>query len=828
MEDELLRFKEMSNLAQIGWWEVDLNTREIFCSDYIARLLDLKGNVTTMDHFVSIIPDNFRKLFITDLAYYGDDRTEYCQCSFPVNTKDGIVWLTSRTSTTLKGKGKDGHKVREGFLQVIEEPKEAGNISLTETVNKLLIAQSSISHILEDFVTKNDNDITTQQILKEILNMYDADRTYIFAFRENQSIHQCIYEVTRAGVSKEIDNLQSLKSEDIAWWTQQVLSKKTLTLNDIAEIKDVAPAEYEILKAQDIKSLLIMPLISLEKNEVRGYIGIDIVNNYHRWTKEDYQWLSSMSNIINICIELKRMKDDVLKEEEQIAKINQSLINSEKIVRTAFDNTPIGVAYYTKDGRPIKFNNMFMEIFGLKSLDDAKHFNFFADKNGSQDLFKRIAESNTIEFNLNYTFNPELYDTWREGTIQIYGKFSKLYDKEGNVNGYILVCLEDTDKMMALTQIHDFESFFSIISESAKIGYVKVNLLDGKGYAIKQWYNNLGEEHDVSFNDVVAHFDHLYPDDKILLLKYIEEIKQGKRVKFQCESRVHHKGSPKDKWNWIYNNVVVTKYAPENDMIEIIGVNYDITAMKEIEAQLTQARDKAREMDRLKSAFLANMSHEIRTPLNAIIGFSDLLVSAEDKDERSQYINILHENSDLLLQLISDILDLSKIEAGVLEFAKAPVDVNTLCSDIARMMQMKAKEGVQVIFKPGADNCFINSDRKKLQQVINNLIGKATKFTTSGSITLEYKIQNDVNLFKDSIILFSITDTGIGIKPEQVATIFDRFVKLNSFAQGTGLGLAICKSIVEKLGGKIGVESVYGKGTRFWFTLPYDSASSMR
>ena len=229
---------------------------------------------------------------------------------------------------------------------------------------------------------------------------------------------------------------------------------------------------------------------------------------------------------------------------------------------------------------------------------------------------------------------------------------------------------------------------------------------------------------------------------------------------------------------------------------------------------LYEAKDRAEESNRLKSAFLANMSHEIRTPLNAIVGFSSLLVQGENPEEREQYMAIVEENNELLLQLISDILDLSKIEAGTFDFVKQELDVNQLCEDMVRTMKLKAKPGVEVVFDHRLPECIIVSDRNRLNQVIANFMNNAIKFTSTGSIRLGYG-QAETNLLR-----FYVADTGIGIIQEKQAEIFDRFVKLNSFVHGTGLGLSISKSIVEQLGGTIGVESESGKGACFWFTLP--------
>lgn len=229
--------------------------------------------------------------------------------------------------------------------------------------------------------------------------------------------------------------------------------------------------------------------------------------------------------------------------------------------------------------------------------------------------------------------------------------------------------------------------------------------------------------------------------------------------------------------------------------------------------ELRKSREKAEESDRLKSAFLANMSHEIRTPLNAIVGFSGILAETEDKEEKMQYREIVEKNNELLLQLISNILDLSKIEAGTFEINTGEVDVNLLCSDTRRILLHKNPPNVELRFTPQLPECRIISDRNRIQQVLINFVSNAQKFTTRGNITIGYRLQ-------DERIRFYVSDTGIGILPEKQQEIFQRFVKLNTFANGTGLGLSICKSIIGQLGGQIGVESTPGQGSCFWFTLP--------
>ncbi len=251
----------------------------------------------------------------------------------------------------------------------------------------------------------------------------------------------------------------------------------------------------------------------------------------------------------------------------------------------------------------------------------------------------------------------------------------------------------------------------------------------------------------------------------------------------------------------------------ENRLPLIIGVSWDITDMKNAELEIVEARIRAEESDRLKSAFLANMSHEIRTPLNAIVGFAKLIGEVETEEEKQQFIDIIDVNSELLLQLINDILDISKIEAGTLEFRFRPMNLNDLCRSELEVHKPRVKPGVELVFEERVANVEIVCDQNRLAQVISNLLNNAGKFTEEGEIRFGFDL-------KDGCVEFFVQDTGMGIPPEKARNIFDRFVKLNDFAAGTGLGLAISKMIVEKLDGTIGVDSEPGKGTRFHFSIP--------
>lgn len=251
----------------------------------------------------------------------------------------------------------------------------------------------------------------------------------------------------------------------------------------------------------------------------------------------------------------------------------------------------------------------------------------------------------------------------------------------------------------------------------------------------------------------------------------------------------------------------------------IVSIEWDITELEIIKRQLQSAKEKAEMADNLKSAFLANMSHEIRTPLNAIVGFSYLIAESDDAEERKKYYNIVNSNNGRLLQLINEILDLSKIESGIIEFSFKPVSLHNICLEVHNAHIFRIPQEVNLIYEPSDERLMITTDKDRIFQVISNLVGNAIKFTKKGSISYGYKLT-------DNQIIFHVTDTGIGIEPEKVGRVFERFTKLNNYAQGTGLELSICKSIIERLGGKISLNSKFGKGTTFIFTLPYTTTAA--
>lgn len=489
---------------------------------------------------------------------------------------------------------------------------------------------------------------------------------------------------------------------------------------------------------------------------------------------------------------------------------------SEKLFHDIFSNIPVGLELYNKEGMLLDCNNRNLEIFGVGDKNRIVGLNLFESPNMTRDIHESLRAGRPGTFHLKYDFDEErrLFQSERRGVMDLDIRSLMLYDAEDNLSNYLLVNIDNTERNNTLSKVHDFENFFSIISDYSKVGYAKINLLDHTGFAVRQWYRNLGESHDTPLADIIGIFSHMHPDDRKSVLDFYEKAKAGTERFFDGDLRIRP-ADGSDRWNWIHKSSMVTAYQSPNPRLELVEVNYDITVQKETEAELRAARDKAEESNRLKSAFLANISHEIRTPLNAIVGFSDLLMTVDDPAEQEEFRRTIQKNNTLLLQLFSDIIDLSKIDAGSFEYMPKPVCLYQFCAMMVQKMRNKVPEGVELqIDEDSPLDAWFSADSGYLNQVVTNFMSNAIKFTHQGTITVGYRIDA-----RQQLEMF-VEDTGIGISIENQEAVFDRFMKVDSFVQGTGLGLPLCKSIIEKMGGHIGVISELGKGSRFWFTLP--------
>ena len=799
------KYVQIAQMAKMGWWESDLKNKEYICSDFIVDLLGLESNRISFTEFHQRIREDHRLRLKNE--YMSLSYLETYEQMFPIRAKDGEIWVYSKIN--FQKPDKEGYRNMTGFLQYIDRPIDTtnGNIDFFQ-VSNLLYQQTNISYSLLAFLQCDDVAQVVNKTLGDLLHQFLGDRIYIFEINRKEQRQDCTYEVTAEGISKEQEFLSNIPWDPSTWWNHQIAERRAIILNTLDDMPEEAAEYRQTLEMQDIKSLMVVPLIS--KEEVWGYMGIDMVRTQRSWSNVDYQCFSSLANIISICIELR--KSELQAKEDRLA-----LDNSEKILRNIYKNLPAGVELYDKDGYLVDINDKELEIFGLSDKNEALGVNLFDNPNIPSEVKERLRAKEDVNFSINYDFSKinQYVDSRRNGIINLNTKVTALYDSQNRFINYLFINIDTTETTNAYTKIQEFENLFLLIGDYAKVGFAHFNVLTRDGYAQDTWYRNLGEKEGIPMPQVIGVYAHVVPEDQVVLKNFVGEVKTGKATSLRKEVRVCRENG---KYTWTSINVMVRDYRPQDGIIEMLCINYDITPLKETEQKLIIARDKAEELDRLKSAFLANMSHEIRTPLNAIVGFSSLLAETDSRNERQEYIKIVQENNELLLQLISDILDLSKIEAGTFNFVYTNVDVNETCAEIIKSMSMKVSKGVELIFEEPFPECYIYTDKNRFTQVISSFINNALKFTQQGSITLGYE---QVSHQK---IKFYVRDTGMGIPEEKQKSIFERFVKLNTFVQGTGLGLSICKSIVSQMGGEIGVDSTEGVGSCFWFTHPYHAA----
>ena len=496
----------------------------------------------------------------------------------------------------------------------------------------------------------------------------------------------------------------------------------------------------------------------------------------------------------------------------RMASAYQALQNSERILHNIYKNLPVGIELYNKDGYLLDLNKKELEMFHITHKEKVIGINIFENPALPEEIKLKIRDNEEVEFTFQYDFSKikGYYESEKtSGFINLTTRITTLYDHDRQPINYLLINVDKTENTIAYNKIQEFKNFFELVGDYAKVGYAHFDALSRNGYALSSWYKNVGEEEGTPLPEIIGIHSHFHPEDRAVMLDFLAKVVKGESTKLCRDVRIRRADG---SYTWTRVNVLVRNYRPQDNVIEMLCINFDITQLKETEQMLIKAKEKAEEADRLKSAFLANMSHEIRTPLNAIVGFSSMLEEAEDQEEKHQYITIIEDNK-LLLQLISDILDLSKIEAGTFDIIPERVNAKQLCNDLFQAMQMKTSPQVELRLKDNLPELTFTSDKNRLYQVLLNFVTNALKFTSEGNITIDYQIDGNE-------VKFSVQDTGMGIEPEKQEAIFTRFVKLNSFIPGTGLGLPICQSIVTQLGGKIGVESEPGRGACFWFTHP--------
>lgn len=702
---------------------------------------------------------------------------------------------------------------REDLIREIEILKAQGtSVNDEETyqsrfLNNAVALRKTFSDVLSLLITPSQKDIIDQSLLT-ILRFFNVDRVYIGNFDNDKPTFDFTHEVTSQGtISMREDLLVGLPKADYAWWIKTIKEGKDIIIRDTDNMPEEAAAEQQILKVQEIVSLLVIPIYY--RGYANGFIGLDCVKKHRDWDALDVENLRMLTDIISIAIERELAHGMVEHSMKQTLK-------SEAKFQIIFDKLPWGVELYDENGYLLDINNADLDIFGV-TREQVIGLNAFENPNIPEWVSEKLKKGEDAAFLLDYNFNKAAEKGYYT---------SKLADevKHLRVKGVVLKDRQDVILGFFYIVFDDTESYHK--AEEIQYSLAKLKAAVDTGESIIWEYDVATDKlsADFSLNDLIEEssfltylkedrfssvrdfIETLHPDDRHRVYnKQFKRLVDGEIGKYVSVYRRVFDG----KVYWLNSNVRAYKYSEDGKPSKIVSYTSNITEQREKELELM----KVKEADKLKSAFLANMSHEIRTPLNAIVGFSTLLANEENLEERQEFIKIIENNNELLLQLVNDILDLSKIEAGTLEFIYSDVDVNALLTEIEQSSRIRNRHPeIQISFEERLPQCIIHTERNRLTQVINNLLTNSMKFTTRGSIRFGYRQEGNR-------LRFYVKDTGCGIPADKIDSVFGRFVKLNNFQQGTGLGLSICKTIVEKLGGEMGVESEEGVGTLFWFTI---------
>ncbi len=704
---------------------------------------------------------------------------------------------------------------REDLIREIEILKAQGTsvndekIYQSRFLNNAVALRKTFSEVLSLLITPSQKDIIDQSLLT-ILRFFNVDRVYIGNFDNDKPTFDFTHEVTSQGtISMREDLLVGLPKADYAWWIKTIREGKDIIIRDTNNMPEEAAAEQNILKVQEILSLLVIPIYY--RGYANGFIGLDCVKKHRDWDALDVENLQMLTDIISIAIERELAHGMVEHSMKQVLK-------SEAKFQIIFDRLPWGVELYDENGYLLDINKADLEIFGV-TREQAIGLNAFENPNIPEWASEKLKKGEDVAFLLDYNFNKAAEKGYYTSKLADEVKHLRvkgvvLKDRQDVILGFFYIVFDDTESYHKTEEIQYSLAKLKAAVDTGESIIWEYDVATDKLSADFSLNDQIEESSFLTylkedrFSSVRDFIETLHPDDRHRVYnKQFKRLVDGEIGKYVSVYRRVFDG----KVYWLNSNVRAYKYSVDGKPSKIVSYTSNITEQREKELELM----KVKEADKLKSAFLANMSHEIRTPLNAIVGFSDLVAETDDPEERQTYLDIIHTNNDLLLNLIGDILDFSKIEAGMLKYNIEEANIKELCMEVYLSGSLKIKPGVKLLFDKNSPTVTLRTDPQRILQVIANFVNNAIKFTSEGSITIFYET-------KENEVKVCVRDTGIGISEENRPRVFERFIKINDFHQGTGLGLTISKTIIEYLGGTIGVDSVQGKGSTFWFTLPLD------
>ena len=473
---------------------------------------------------------------------------------------------------------------------------------------------------------------------------------------------------------------------------------------------------------------------------------------------------------------------------------------------------PLGLGVYDKDGYLKYANDTTLKMFGV-TMKDIYNINIFDDPNITAEDKTLLKQGLNVSFETDYDFDlcENFYETPIKGIKKYFvTKVTIMRDPEGNRQGYLLACEDITVKKAQEREI--IESYKKIKATQKELSLaLNAGKLSSWNYNIKEGLFCKFDVHieNIEKRSLQSIYESIHPDDRNKFMALLEVVAHKQKLP---ENRIILRVLENNATDYRYSSFTYSAVEDEaGNIVVITFIQRDITEDIIYQQNLITAKNKAEEADKLKSTFLANMSHEIRTPLNAIVGFSELLTETDDAEEKFEYKQLIETNSEILLKLIGDILDLSKIEVGSIDINRQKLNLCQLCDELYRSFQQRIKNPkVTLKLINPYTKCVANFDKYRFMQIFTNFATNAIKYTPQGEIVMGYEcMPGQVRIY--------VKDSGIGIPEEKKNRIFSRFEKLDTFAQGTGLGLSICKAIADATGGEVGFKSKANIGSEFWY-----------
>lgn len=648
--------------------------------------------------------------------------------------------------------------------------------------------------------------------LAKVLSFFDADRIYIGYFNDKESTISFIHESRAEGVddatsllNKRFKHKKHYEEKDFPFWIGNIKNGIDTIISDVDKLPMISETEIPLMKENNVQSSITTSIH--EDGKVCGFLGIEYVSRKHKWKVSDIEAVHFFADIFSVVIENEYMHKEIM---------NSSLeaFKNEAIFQIIFETLPVGIELYDENGILRKINPYDLELLGAKE-EDLLGVNLFENPNISKECLDQIKRGEPTTFENDYHFdkvNDGYYSSENKGKVmRLLGKCTPLKDKDNTVFGYLQLVHHDTGYYKKKEELRANLAKLQMAVDAQNAFFWEYNV---KNDLIIIDFNSIDTLRKERLKEVqkkyatrkFTHFEYVHPDDVEKLKQQIERLLRGE-IKFFKES---YRECLDEELYWLSTSFQTFKYDDDGKPEIVVCLTTDITQQRERDLELIQTK----EFNKIRSAFVSNISHEIRTPLNAILGFSKVIADSNKAQETQYFNDVIQQNNETLLHMIDSILSFTQIEAGPIPYKKEMTDLKDICHSALNLKSFADRPEIEFVFDRELPSLHVYTDKEYTKQVIYHFLDNANKFTQEGRISLTYYTN------ENGEALIEVSDTGIGLTSEEINKVFDQFYKNDDMQRGVGLGLSIASRFISDLGGKVGVDSEKGKGSKFWFTLP--------